>query len=136
VGSQGSPSPKKAKTQFSDGKHMATIFWDEEILLIQYIIIQSLKEPLKLKGPSAWRQKNLLPPDNRKAHKACNVQAGIQERGFTELRHPPYNPDCDFFLFKKVKKQFRGRNFTTEKELKTVLMLILRGFRKNFFLKG
>jgi transposase len=53
-------------------------------------------------------QKNLLLSDNCKVHKACNIQAVIQECGLTELRHPSYSPDLapyDFFLFKKLKKK-------------------------------
>jgi histone-lysine N-methyltransferase SETMAR len=95
---------------------------EEGILRIEYMVkgttingevylksIQSLKEALKLKRPSSWRQKNLLLPDNNcKVHKACNIQAVIRECGFTELRHPPYGLDlapCEFFLFKKLLKK-------------------------------
>jgi histone-lysine N-methyltransferase SETMAR len=104
-------SPKKIQN---------TIFLDEEgILRIEYMVkgttingkvYLKLKEALKLKRPSSWRQKNLLLPDNNcKVHKACNIQAVIRECGFTELRHPSYGLDlapCEFFLFKKLLKKF------------------------------
>jgi hypothetical protein len=73
--------------------------------------IQSLKEALKLKRASSWRQKNLLLHD----HKACNVQAVPDPRMWiSELRHPPYSPDlasCDFFFVQKsLKKILRAEN--------------------------
>jgi hypothetical protein len=69
--------------------------------------ILRLKEALKLKRPSSWRQKNLLLSENCKVHKACNIQAVIQECGLTELRH--------LLFVQKTKKKTRGPKFTTDK---------------------
>ena len=51
---------------------------------------------------------------NCRVHKARQIQAIIAKRDFIELPHPPDSPDlapCDFFLFKHLKKYFRGRKF-------------------------
>jgi histone-lysine N-methyltransferase SETMAR len=99
--------------------------------------ILRLKEALK--RPSAWRQKNLLLSENCKVHKACNIQAVIQECGLSELGHPSYSPDlapCDFFLFKKLKKKLGAQNLPPINELKTAVDAYFAERRKEFFLEG
>jgi hypothetical protein len=63
-----------------------------------------LKEALKLKRPSSWRQKNLRLSENCKVHKACNIQAVIQECSLTELRHSSIVQPRLLFVQKTKKK--------------------------------
>lgn len=150
---KGSPPPKKAKTQASAGKLMATIFWDNEgILWIEYMqkgstinadvykeTIQNVKVAIRQKRPSNVAQKTLLLHDNCRVHKAHKVREEINNCGFVELRHPPYSPDLapsDFYLFPKLKKHLRGRQFSSDEELKETISEFFEGLPKEFFSEG
>lgn len=54
------------------------------------------------------------------------------------MSHPPYSPDlspCDFWLFKKIKKAFRGKNHTTDTELALAIDLFTAQIPKSEFEK-
>ena len=49
--------------------------------------------------------------DNAKVHRAWITNEFLLENNVEQYENPPYSPDlrpCDFFLFPKLKKQFRG----------------------------
>ena len=58
--------------------------------------------------------------DNAPSHRASRTQKTINRRSIEVLGHPPYSPDlapCDFFLFPKLKKILRGRQFDNVADL-------------------
>ena len=66
----------------------------------------------------------LLLHDNAPTHKAQVAQAAIRECGFVEIDHPPYSIDLtpsDYFLFKNLKKELRGKKLENDKDLKSAV---------------
>ena len=62
--------------------------------------------------------------DNAKAHRACITNEFLLENHVEQYENAAYSPDlspCDFFLFPKVKKQFRGIRFNDDNEMPTAL---------------
>lgn len=54
---------------------------------------------------------------NCRVHQTPKVEHIIRDYGFTELRYSPYSPDLapnDFFLFKNVKTDRRGKRFESK----------------------
>ena len=61
----------------------------------------------------------LLLRDNA-VHKEHVAQAAIKDCEFEELNHSPYSPDLatsDYFLFRNLKKTFRGQHFSSNEDL-------------------
>ena len=149
----GSPPPKKARTQASAGKVMATIFWDVEgILLIDYLpkkttitgnyyveVLRRLLQAIKDKRRGKLSRKILLLHDNAPAHSAKVTQAALKECKFQQLRHPAYSPDLassDFYLFRLLKKALRERRFSCDEEVQGAAEDWLEGQSKDFYLQG
>lgn len=135
---KGAPPPKKFKVSQSAGKLMATVFWDSEgILLIDYkdkgvyisgdyyaTILEWLKEAIKEKRRGKLSRCVLLLHDNASVHKSRIELAGLHKMGFDILNHPPYSPDLapsDYYLFPKIKKELRGKKFSTDEEVKDAI---------------
>ena len=81
----------------------------------------------------------LLLHDNAPVHKAQVAQAAIQECSFIEIDHPPYSPDLapsDYFLFKNLKKELRGKKFQNDEDLKSAVFEHFDTKDKNYFLSG
>lgn len=132
---KGTPPPKKFKVAQSAGKIMATVFWDSEgILLINYkdkgvsitgnyyaSILEQLKEAIKEKRRGKLTKGILLLHDNAPVHKCHVAMAALQKVGFEILPHPPYSPDLapsDYYLFPNLKKELRGKKFSSDEEVK------------------
>lgn len=118
---------------------MASVFWDcEGILLVDFkernttvtatyyaSLMHQLREAIKEKRRGKLAKGILLLHDNAPVHKAQVAQAAIQECGFAEVDHPPYSPDLapsDYFLFKNLKKNLRGKHFQDDEELKAAVL--------------
>ena len=57
--------------------------------------------------------------DNAPAHRALAAQEKLAYLGFQCLDHPPYSPDLtpsDYHLFPGLKKQLKGRHFSSDAE--------------------
>jgi len=117
----GSPHPKKFRVQKSAGKVLASIFWDEDgILLIDYLpkgqtinpecyssLLVQLKDILKEKHYGKVTKGVLFLHDNAPSHRALATQKKLAYLGFQCLDHPPYSPDLapsDYHLFPGLKK--------------------------------
>lgn len=148
-----SPPPKKFPTQPSAGKIMATIFWDQEgILLIDYLehkktitgeyyagVLKTLREAIVEKRRGKITNGVLLLHDNAPVHKSAKAAAAIRECGFHELNHPPYSPDLapsDFYLFSKLKKSLRGKRFLDDSEVMSAVSDYIAEQGKEFFFSG
>ena len=143
--------PIKAKVAGSKKKIMASIFWDcEGILLIDSkepnttvnaayyaSLLHKLRDAIKEKRRGKLSKNILLLHDNAPVHKAQVAQAAIRECGFTEIDPPPYSPDLapsDFFLFKNLKKELRGKKFQNDEDLKSAVIDHFENKDSNYFL--
>ena len=120
--------------QKSTGKILASIFWDQEgILLIDYLpkgqiinteyyssLLVQLKDILKEKCHRKVTKGVLFLHDNAPAHRALATQKKLAYLGFQCLDHPPYSPNLaplDYHLFPGLKKKFKGRHFSCYMEV-------------------
>ena len=58
--------------------------------------------------------------DNAPAHRALATQKKLAYLGFQCLDHPPYSPDLalsNYHLFPGLKKQLKGRHFSSDAEV-------------------
>jgi len=119
-----SPRPQKFRVQKSAGKVLASIFWDQDgIILIYYFpkgqtinteyyssLLVQLKDILKEKRRGKITKGALFLQDNAPAHRALATQKKLAYLGFQCLDHPPYSPDLapsDYYQFSGLKKQLK-----------------------------
>jgi len=147
------PAPQKFRVQKSAGKVLASIFWDQErILLIDYLpkgqtinaecyssLLVQLKDTLKDKRRGKVTRGALFLYDNTLAHRALATQKKLAYMGYQCLDHPPYSRDLapsDYHLFPGLKKQLKGRNFSSDAEVIPAADTWLDGQPSDFFLSG
>jgi histone-lysine N-methyltransferase SETMAR len=116
----GSPRPKIFRVQKSDGKFLASIFWNQDILLNDYLpkcqtikveyyssLLVQLKDILKEKRCGNFTKVVLFLHDNAPVHRALGTQKKMTFLGFQCLDHSPYSPDLapsHYHLFSGLKK--------------------------------
>jgi histone-lysine N-methyltransferase SETMAR len=117
----GSPRLQKFEVQKSAGKVLASIFWDQDgILLIDYLpkcqtinaeyyssLLVQMKDILKDKFCGKVTKGVLFLHDNAPAHRALATQKKLAYLGFQWLDHPPFSPDLaqsHYRLFNEKKK--------------------------------
>jgi histone-lysine N-methyltransferase SETMAR len=74
--------------------------------------------------------------DNAPVHRAL---ANQKKLGFQCFDHPPYSPDLspsDYHLFPGLKKQLKGRHFSSNAEVTAAVETWLDGQPSEFFLSG
>ena len=74
--------------------------------------------------------------DNDPAHRALATQKKLAYLGFQCLDHPPYSPDLapsDYQLFPGLKKQLKGRHFSSDAEVIAAAKTWLDGQLSEFF---
>ena len=74
--------------------------------------------------------------DNTSAHRALSTQKKLAYLGFQCLGHPPYSPDLtpsDYHLFPGLKKQLKGRHFSSDVEVIAVAETWLEDNNLNSF---
>jgi len=77
--------------------------------------------------------------DNTPAHRPLATQKNLAYLGFQCLDHPPYSPDLapsDYNLFPGLKKQMKGRHFSSEAEAIAAAESWLDLQQSEFFLSG
>ena len=126
-----SPRPKKFRVQKSTGKFLASIFWDQDGILIDYLpkgqninaeyyssLVVQLKDILNEKGRGKFTKGVLFLHDNAPAHRALVTQKKLAYLGFQCPDHPPYSPDLalsEYHLFPGL-KILKGRHFSSDAE--------------------
>lgn len=150
---KGEKPPRKFKVRLSAGKLMATIFWDVEgILMIDYLpknttmnaeyyanLLDQLRKKIKEDRRGKLSKGVLILHDNAPAHTAFKARSSLTKNGFTEINHPPYSPDLapsDYFLFKNLKKNLRGRRFSTDEEMKDAVNDYFDEQNNNYYFNG
>jgi len=152
----GSPRLKKFRVHKTAGKVLASIFWDQDgILLIDYLpkgqtinaeyysfLLVQLKDILKEKRCGNFIKGVLFLHENAPAHRALATQKKLAYLGFQYLDHLPYSPDLDpsdYNLLHGLKKQLKCRHSSVRRgghccrgEVGTdnLLILFLGGLRK------
>ena len=146
-------APKKFRVQKSAGKFLASIFWDPEgILLIYYLpkgqtinveyyssLLVQLKDILKEKRFGKFTKVILFLHDYAPGHRALATHMKLAYLGFQCLDHPPYSPDLapsHYRLFPGLKKQLKGRHFSSDAEVIAAAETWLDGQLSEFFLSG
>jgi len=120
----GSPRPKKFRVQKSAGKVLASIFWNQDgILLTDYLpksqtinaeYYISLLVQLKEQRHSKVTKAVLFLHNNAPAHRALATQKNLAYLGFKCLDHPSYCPDLalsDYHPFPRLKKTIERSAF-------------------------
>jgi len=95
-----------------------------------------LKEILKEKCCRKVTKGILFMHDNASAHRALATQKKLACLGFHCLDHPPYSPDLapsDYHLFPGLKKQLKGRHFSSDVEVIAAAETWLDGQPSEFF---
>lgn len=148
-----SPTIQRPRLQNSAGKIMLSVFWDSQgVLLLDFLphgqtvtgdyyanLIFQLREAIKNKRRGKLTAGPLLLHDNAPPHKSRTARAAIRTSGFEELDHPPYSPDVapsDFFLFARLKKDLRGKKFSSDEELKETVDQWFASKTSDFFSAG
>jgi len=116
----GPSRPKKFRLQKRAGKDLASIFWDQNgILIIDYLpkgqtinaeyystLLVQLKGILKEKRRGKFTNRVLILHDNAPANRALATQKKLVYLGFQCFDHPPYSLDLapsDYHLFPGLK---------------------------------
>jgi len=146
----GSPRPKKFRVQKFAGKVLASIFWDQDaILLIDYLpkgpnyqrgllftSAGTIEGHFEGKTLQEVRQGVLFLHDNAPAHRALATQKKLAYLGFQCLDHPPYSPDLapsHYHLFPGLKKQLKVRHFSSDAKVIAAVETWLDGKSLIFF---
>lgn len=147
------PRPVKARVQQSRRKIMATVFWDYAgVLLVDFkeegttvnakyyaTLLEKLKVAITQKRPGKWTKGVLLLHDNAPVHTAAVAKAAVAKCRFEEIPHPPYSPDMapsDYYLFRDLKKELRGRKFLEENEIFRAVWAFFNGKTSEYYFNG
>ena len=131
-------------------KFLASIFWNQNgIFLIDYLpkgqtinaeyyssLLVQLKGILKEKRRGKFAKGVLFLHDNVPAHRALATQKKLAYLGFQCLDHPPSSPDLapsDYHLFPGLKRQLKGRHFSSDAEVIPAAEPWLGGKYSEFF---
>ena len=77
--------------------------------------------------------------DNAPTHQELATPKNLAYLGFHCLDHPPYSPDLapsDYHLFSELKKQLKGRHFSSDAEVIPAVETWLDGQPSEYFLSG
>jgi len=136
--------PKKFRVQKSAGKVLVSIFCDQDgILLIEYLpkgqtinaeyyssLLVQLKDILKVKRRGKFAKGVLFLHYNAPAHRALATQKKLTYVGFQDLDYPPCSADLassDYHLFPGLKKQLKGRLFSSDADVIAAVEIRLDG---------
>jgi len=125
------PAAKIFRVQKPAGKVLASIFWDQDgILLIDYLLkgqninaeyysslLVQLKDILKEKRRGKVTKVALFLHYNAWAHRALATQKKLAYLGFQCLDYPPYSPNLapsDYHLFPELRKKLKARHFSSD----------------------
>ncbi len=149
-----SPSVKKFKSRPFANKVLLTVFWDMRRPIYchyledrQTVNSESSSKELRDELRLAIREKRrglikrgvILQHNNVPPHAAHLTRGTLEELGWEVLIHPLYSPDLapsDFHLFGPLKKFLRGKNFSSNNEVKIDVETWLRSQLKEFYAKA
>ena len=143
-------APKNSECKYPLEKFSPRFFWDQDgILRVDYLpkgqiinaeyystLLVKLKDILKEKRHGKVTKRVLFLHENAPAHRALATQKKLAYLGFRCLDHPPYSLDLalsDYHLFPGLKKQLKGRHFSSDAEVIAAAATWLDGQPSNFF---
>jgi len=91
---------------------------------------------LKEKRRGKATKRVLFLHDKAPAHRALATQKNLYYLGFQCLDHPLYSPDLapsEYHLFPRLKKQLKGRHFSSDAEVIAAAETWLDGQPSDFF---
>jgi len=89
---------------------------------------------MRKKRPDLLKKQLFLLQDNARPHIAAVALAALTEIGGTALKHPPNIPDlasCDFWAFPMLKRQLRGKRFSSDDEVRNAMAAVLKGMSQH-----
>jgi len=98
-----------------------------------------LKDILKEKRHGKLTKLVLFSHDKAPAHRTLAIQKKLAYLGFQCLDHPPYSPDLapsEYHLFPGLKKELKGRHFSSYAEVIAAAETWLDGQTSEFFLSA
>jgi hypothetical protein len=118
-GENGSPSPKKFKTQKTASKVFDSVLWDRDgILIVDYLEKGAIIMADRTELVSICRYKLskgiFFLKDNAALYKLAIIHLKLADLHFEVLEHPAYFPDLapsDYYLFPNPKKTSRVESF-------------------------
>ena len=139
--------------QKSVGKVLTSIFWDQDsIILIDYLpkgqnikaeyyssLLVQVKNILKEKRRGKFTKGVLFLHEYAPARRLLATQKKLAYLAFHSLDHPLYSQDLapsDYRLFPGLKKQLKGRHFSSNVEVIAAAESWLDGQPSEFFLSG
>lgn len=148
-----SPRVTKFKTNNSNLKVMATVFWDRQgVLLVEYLpqretvnkeyyfdVLCRLKNAIKNKRKGLLSKKVLLLHDNARPHTANLTKSLLQDFKWDVFDHPAYSPDLapsDYYLFCHLKKFLGGKKFSDQDELENTVNTWFKKMGADFYSQG
>lgn len=148
---EGEDAPTKVVRSKSTGKRMIAVFFRKAGLVKAVPLVEqrtvtaqwysetclpAVFEELQKQRPKSGHHGILLHHDNAPAHTAAKTLDFLHEQGVQLVTHPAYSPDlapCDFYLFPEMKKQLRGKRFSSPEEAVAAMNTILRDVPKESF---
>lgn len=148
---EGANPPVKAKQQKSATKVMMSMYFTRAKMVAviplktgQTVTANWYTEtclPQVFQNLLGHRQKEdlrryFLHHDNAPAHTAEKTNNFLALSGINEIRPAPYSPDlapCDFWLFPKIKKDLRGKIFTSNEEIINAVNVEIEKLQKEDF---
>lgn len=100
------------------------------------ICLPAVFDQLRQQRPKKGLRGILLHHDNASAHTSALTLDFLHQNGVQLVPHPPYSPDlapCDFYLFPKLKKELREKNFASANEAVMKMNDILNDLSKEDF---
>jgi len=103
------------------------------------MLIVRLKPEIRSKHRGQLSKGIVLLHDNAHPHTTAHTVETLQKLKFEVVAHPAYSPDpdpSDYHLFGLLKEALRGRQFTSDQELKEAVHAWLTAQPRTFFLGG
>ncbi|MEZ0498457.1 transposase [Sphingomonas sp. IW22] len=142
----GETSSRKMKISSHKKALMLSIFWDANgVILTDFAesrvhlnseyYINLVRQARKLRRKSRVSNLYYL-HDNAPIHTSGLSTTAIKDCGLILLPHPPYSPDLapsDFFLFNYLKRELRGKHFSSKEDLQKTVTDYLDEKSPDFF---
>jgi hypothetical protein len=89
---------------------------------------------MRKKRPDLLKKQCFLLQDNARQYIAAVAWVALTEIGGRALKYPLYNPGlapCDFWTFPTLKRQLRGKSFSSDDKVRNATAAVLKGMSQN-----
>ena len=134
------PAPQKFRVQKSARKVFASIFWDQDGIILTDYLPKGQNINAKYYSSVLVQLKGILKEKRQcPGSPALATQKKLASLDFQGLDHPPCSPDLapsDYHLFPGLKKQLNSCHFSSDAEVIAAAETWLDGQHSEFFLRG